>query len=67
MKITSKKVWSWHNMREMCIRENFYTCGSCEEYDAMLAKVRENEPTDEIIYGVAADINAHSKGQTVTT
>ena len=66
MTITSKKIWNWNSVREMCIRENFYTEGDCEEYDAMLTKVRENVPTDEMIYEIAIDINAHSEGQTVS-
>ncbi len=66
MKIKSEKFWSWNRVREMCIRENFYTCGDCDEYDAMLTKVRENAPTDEMIYEIAKDINDHTKGQTVT-
>ena len=49
------------DVRNMCIRENFYTCGNCEEYNKMLDYVfnhKNPELTD--IYNVAKDILEHT-------
>lgn len=47
----------------LCVRENWYTCGSNEEYNAMLDKVRntENFTADDVVE-IASDIVEHSEG-----
>lgn len=58
--IKEKRIWHPGDVRMFCIRNEYY-CGGCnEEYDRMLTFVRDNEPTVENIYKVAADIAEHS-------
>ncbi len=52
--------WSGGDVRELCIREHYYTCGSCSDYSTMLEFVDENEPTTENMFDVAQDIYEHS-------
>ena len=65
-KITTKRQWSAGDVRVSCIRNDLYTRGSNEEYDAMLTSVDELEPTTENIYRIAKDIQEHSVNQTIT-
>ena len=53
-------------VRQVCVDNDLYTCGDCEEYSHMLDRVRELEPTYENICVISKDIMAHSKDQTVT-
>lgn len=55
-----EKRWSTESVRSMCIKNDRYTCGDCEEYQRMLNFVRDNEPTLENIEKVAEDIVNHS-------
>lgn len=41
MKESVKRVIDRSKVREMCIRHDYYTCGNCEEYEAMLNYVDE--------------------------
>ena len=52
--------WSSDGVRELCIRERYYTCGSCFDYSAMLEFVAGSEPTIENMYYVAENIYRHS-------
>lgn len=65
MKFKEYRTWSVVDVRAMCIRENLYTEGSNEQYDAMFRMVNALTPTVENIYKVAKDINSHSEFQTV--
>lgn len=65
-KITSTRQWSADDVYIACVRNNLYTCGNNEEYDAMLNSISGLEPTPENIYQVAKDIYDHSKNQTIT-
>ena len=53
-------------LRSLCIRNNWYTRGTCEEYEALFNRL-ENENgnpihvTTEVLYSVAMDIMEHSK------
>lgn len=53
---------SWYDLRNMCVRENFYTCGTCEEYDKLYEYVSnlENVTTKDIV-NIAKDIMKHSE------
>ena len=59
-KIEATKVWSMHEVRSMCIKNGYYTCGDNEAYRKMLEFVNTHKPTTENIYKVAVDIVAHS-------
>ena len=61
MKIIEKRVWFVDDIISVCIRNDLYTRGNTNDYDNMLNKVRENEPTVNNIYLVAKDILEHTK------
>lgn len=76
MKIIEKQRLSTEDVRAVCIENNYYACGTCEEYAAMFAKVRKLEKlkviTAKALQTVAEDIAAHSnlrtsEGEDVTT
>ena len=64
--IEMKRMWRASDVRTICIKENMYTCGDCDEYSNMLSFVSDHEPTIENLYTVAADIVDHSKYQTIS-
>ena len=59
--ITVSRIWSFHSVRDACIRNDLYTRGTCSEYDKMLDMVENTEPTVAALYEVAKDINDHNK------
>lgn len=59
--ITEEKKWSPMAVRELCIKNNLYTMGTCDEYGDMLIFVGDNNPSIENIYRVAVDICNHSE------
>ena len=59
-KIKTSRAWDSDDVRRMCIKHDFYTCGDNEEYSAMLRYVDEHEPTTENLYIIAVDIYEHS-------
>lgn len=65
-KIIEKKMWIWDDVRRACIKNNLYTAGTNEEYDALAQIVTITKPTTSSIYLVAKDICEHSVGQTVS-
>lgn len=59
--------WSYETVRECCIKNNLYTCGTVRQYDLMFQMVMAKENPELIdIYNVAKDIAEHSEDQTVT-
>ena len=59
-KVIEKNQWSMEDVRRVCVRNRYYTRGDNEAYNKMLNFVRDNKPTTEAIYTVAADIMDHS-------
>lgn len=64
---TKITMWSSHryisgdDVRCVCIKNNYYTCGDCEDYANMLSiAYNAKEATDEIIEQLAIDIFNHS-------
>lgn len=64
MKITETQRLSMNAVRRMCIENNWYTCGTNEQYDRMLRKVNALSDIQIItvneLYPIADDILAHS-------
>lgn len=58
--ITEMKRWSSSDVMNVCIKRNYYTGGTCAEYERMLDFVRDNSYTLEGLYFVARDIAKHS-------
>lgn len=60
-------AWSYETVRQCCIANNLYTCGTVRQYDQMFQMVMAKENPELIdIYNVAKDIAEHSEDQTVT-
>ncbi len=53
------------SVREVCVENDFYTCGSNEDYEKILTKVDEkkNGMTAEEVSEIAKDIAAHTDGE----
>ena len=51
-----------YNLRELCIRQNWYTCGDNAEYEHLLYDLAASKShlTTEDIIEIAEDIAAHS-------
>lgn len=64
-----KRVWSWQSVREACIKYEWYTEGTNEDYHEMLMFVETHKPIDSNITKVAKDIFNHSEkdGRDITT
>lgn len=60
MKIEVERVWGSYDVRNLCITNNYYTCGNNDEYGRMLLFVDNRKPTKENIFRVAEDIYNHS-------
>ena len=58
--ITETKTWCLDDVRSLCIERDYYTRGTCKDYDKMLHFVATHEPTKMNIYKVAKDIVEHS-------
>ena len=59
------EAWYADGVRAVCVKQGFYTCGTCSDYDHMLNMVNDTEPTPTNLYRVARDICEHSDGQTI--
>lgn len=66
VQIHEEDIWDRSSVRDVCIGNDLYTCGTIKEYEKMLSIVDENEPDTWTIYRVAKDILEHSEGQTIT-
>lgn len=51
-----------YNLRELCIRQNWYTCGDNAEYEHLLYDLADSKPhlTTQDIINIAEDIAVHS-------
>lgn len=65
-KITKTYLFEASDVRRCCIKNDFYTCGTAREYEAMLELVSREGYSEETLFEVACDIYEHSKNQTVT-
>lgn len=61
MKLKKSRTWDAMSVRNMCVREDFYTHGDCADYKQMLDFVESHkEPDDLDIYLVAKNILNHT-------
>lgn len=60
-KITETKMWFTDDIKNICIKNNYYTCGDSEAYDKLLKFVETHKPTNTNIYRVAQNIVEHSE------
>ena len=59
-KIKAVRHWNSCEVRQLCIKNEWYTHGDCQAYSDMLGFVDRNDPTTENIYLTALDICQHS-------
>ena len=59
-KINERKSWGMYEVRNMCVKHEYYTAGDCEAYEKILNFVEIHKPTTNNIYKVANDIFEHS-------
>lgn len=64
MKIKETRIMTMDDLRNLCIKENWYTCGDCEEYDNLLNMTKNGwkrrNITANVLYKMAIDIEQHS-------
>lgn len=60
LKVKERRTWSWEDVRSLCIRNEWYEYGDCQDYMDMLHIVEHNKPTINNLYKVALDIYEHS-------
>lgn len=58
--IKTTTTWYAEDVREFCIRHNFYTKGDNKAYDKLLSFVWDKKPTTSNLYKVAQDIMDHT-------
>lgn len=58
--LTERQTWYPEDVREMCIRHDWYTCGTCKDYEDMMDLVAGLEPTPANMMRVAQNISNHS-------
>lgn len=61
--ITETITWDSSDIRNLCIKNDWYTSGDIKAYSMMLDFVENNEPTKLNIWKVAKDIMDHSSDQ----
>lgn len=59
-KVTEERLWTHHVVRDICVRNRYYTKGMPDEYSHMLRYVDAHRPTDRVMVHVANDILEHS-------
>lgn len=57
--IETRKIF-WNDLRNLCIRNNWYTCGTVQEYQKMLNMCKKDNITTNDIVTIAQDIMDHS-------
>lgn len=60
MKIKETRRIDFYDLRNLCIRNNWYTRGSNDEYEKTLQFARRNDMNTENLGTVAMDIVKHS-------
>lgn len=54
-------VLSMMKVRQMCIDNDYYTCGDCQEYENMFNMFYGKNVTPTLLKKVAQDIKSHSR------
>lgn len=65
MKFNETRTMSASKLRSVCIKNNWYTCGTCKEYDRLFDRLYdccgcEDHLTTEKLVEIAEDIWEHS-------
>ena len=65
MKIKETRTITSNEVRSLCIKNEYYTCGTCNEYENMLSMCHYKEATTELLLKVAQDIWEHSSQERI--
>lgn len=60
MKFTEKRMILSANLRALCIKNNWYTCGNEDDYNELFGKIIKDTITTTDIAEIAQDIKEHS-------
>jgi Cdc6-like AAA superfamily ATPase len=60
MKIREVKQISTSKLRSICIKNNWYTCGTVTDYSNMFTMCEVENVTTETLYQIAKDIYEHT-------
>ena len=65
-KYTETRFLDGIKLRSLCIEHDWYTCGTCEEYDGLFARLHDENGcpenmTTEKLAEIATDIMEHSE------
>lgn len=61
VRMTERQTWDPMDVRQLCIRENWYNAGSCRDYDGLLDLVVGLEPTPHNVLRIAQNIMNHTE------
>jgi len=61
--MTERQTWDPMDVRDLCIRQDWYNAGSCKDYEDLLCLVEELEPTPHNIMRVAQNIANHTESR----
>lgn len=59
------RILSREKLVKFCISRNFYTSGSCVEYEKMLSMTEMVNPPQEVYFLIGIDILSHSKIESI--
>lgn len=57
--VETRKIF-WDDLRNLCIKNHWYTCGTVKEYQKMLDICKKDNITTKDIVKIAQDIMEHS-------
>lgn len=61
MNIIAERTWESYNIRDLCVKQNWYTRGTNKEYTKMLNSIDKKKPTLGNMTKIAQDIVDHSE------
>lgn len=61
--MTERQTWDPMDVRDLCIRQDWYNAGSCKDYEDLLCLVEGLEPTPHNILRVAQNIANHTRAE----
>ena len=65
-KVNVTRKLFWDDVRQVCIDNQYYTRGNCEEYESLLSTVRSFSTIDDTqLFLIAQDIYNHSNVQRI--
>ena len=60
MKLIETRILNWRDLRNLCVKHDWYTCGSNEEYSDILDFAASRKMTLDNLLHIAMDIIEHT-------